>query len=102
MLRDLNAELQASSAASGLPLEWSATEQVLIDQILDGIDRKSDLAVAYAAAADEPKLRIKLSVEMRLLEQAVARLLKMVSTEPAPQKSQKHVRAARARWDRHA
>lgn len=103
VLRELDAELAQSAIRLGEPsLEWSAAERVILDQIADGIDRKVDLLEAYSTAVDDPKARVKLSSELRLLEQSIARLLRHINTEPPAPKSVKHVRAAQARWNRGA
>jgi hypothetical protein len=70
--------------------------------ISSNFDRISDLRADYEACT-ETKLRVKLSTELRLLETAVARLLKQVKTDlPAREsgKTLKARRAANARWDR--
>lgn len=69
------------------------------------LDRRSELYGAYRAAVSEPKVQVKLSGEMRLLEASVARLLKSIRTElPAAEgrRTTKARKAARVRWDRAA
>ena len=64
-------------------------------------DRISDLRADYEACT-EAKLRVTLSTELRLLETAVARLLKQIKTRYAAPDSKKTVRARRAanaRWE---
>jgi len=56
------------------------------------MDRKSDLLKAYEVCSGHPKVRVKLSSEMRLIEASIARLLKQVSTEPAAPKSLRSVK----------
>jgi len=102
LLRELESELDSSARRLGQTLCWTAAERAILDQILDEIDRKSVLLEAYEVCGDDPKVRVKISAEMRLLEQSIARLLKQISTEPAGPKSLRSVRAtraARARWD---
>jgi hypothetical protein len=101
--RDLQKELAESAAGSGDELVWSAAEVEIIDLIQAQIDRKTELSAAYTKAADDPKVRCKLSAEMRLLENSIARLLKMVKTEAPPQpheskRSRNARQAARSRW----
>lgn len=63
---------------------------------------KRTFLAAYEAA-DEVKVRLKISAKMRLLEQAAARLVKEIKTDvsaPPSQTSMKASRAARTRWDR--
>jgi hypothetical protein len=57
----------------------------------------------YAAAEDDVKAKLKLSAEIRLLEQAAARLIRGIETEipePASLGTIKARRVARARWGR--
>lgn len=99
--RDLDKELAAAAQSSGKPLEWTAAERAVIGLITAQIDRIADLTVDYDAAVDSPKIRVKLSSEMRLLEASVARLLKQVRTDiPAAESltTIKARRAAHARW----
>jgi hypothetical protein len=46
---------------TGVELAWDATELEIIGMIMAGIDRKVALNNDYDAAADDPKLRLKLS-----------------------------------------
>jgi hypothetical protein len=102
---NLDNQLASAAAASGADLEWSAQELQVLDLIASSIDRKCDLQKQYKLAAGEPKLRVKISAEMRLLEAAVARLLRQVDTEaPQPEsfRTIKARRAANLRWARDA
>ncbi|WP_235674636.1 hypothetical protein [Mycolicibacterium pulveris] len=105
VLRELDAELAASSERTGTTLVWTAADRAVLDAIAANIDRRVDLTADYQAST-EPKVRVKLSAELRLLEGALARLLKEVHTDiPAPesQTTIKARRAANARWHpRHA
>jgi hypothetical protein len=61
-----------------------------------------ELSAAYEAS-QSAAAKLKVATELRLTEQAIARLYKQVSTDlPAPMSvvSQKAQRAANARWDR--
>jgi hypothetical protein len=100
--RDLDRELQSVAQERGHTLVWSAQENAIIDLICDQIDRKMEIFAAYEEASD-PKVKVKLSGEMRLLEQSVARLLRQVRTDvpgPESKRTQAARRAVRARWDR--
>jgi uncharacterized protein YqeY len=102
VLRELNAELTSTSVRTGQQLLWSADEAQILELIASTIDRKCDLTGDYEQA-DTPALRVKLSGELRLLENSLARLLKQVQTEvPAPMSSvsRKAQKAANTRWDR--
>ena len=104
MLRDLDKELAAASARQGQPLAWSAQERAILAQISSILDRKAEFLELYEAAEDT-KTKLKISAEVRLLEQAAARLIRGIKTdiEPAPSlRTVKARRAARARWDRDA
>lgn len=98
--RELDQQLAATAAASGRDLVWTAQDRVVLGLIQTAIDRKHDLTADYAGAT-EAKTRVKISAELRLLEAAVARLVKQVHTDiPAPmsRRSQKAQAAARVRW----
>jgi uncharacterized protein YqeY len=102
VLRELNAELTSASVCTGQQLLWSAAETQILELIASTIDRKCDLTRDYEQA-DTPALRVKLSGELRLLENSLARMLKQVQTEvPAPVSSvsRKAQKAATTRWDR--
>jgi hypothetical protein len=111
-LRELDKELAAASVELGQTLEWSTAERSILSLISATIDRKVDIANAYAKA-ESPSARVALSAELRLLEAAQARLLKQISTEapvsataatPLSAASAKASRAgakgARSRWNR--
>lgn len=105
VLGDLDSELASASRRCGRKLEWSAAERAVLDLIAANFDRIADLHNAYQAAAGsgEVKVQIKLSTELRLLEQAAARLLRLVKTDlpAAPSATtQKARKAATARWER--
>lgn len=102
VLDALDAELAANAEQLGQPLEWSAAERAVLDLIGDTIDRRTDLQARYEVC-DDGSTRLKLAAELRLMEAALARLLKQVRTElPAPPtlRSRKASHAAHVRWDR--
>ena len=104
VLRELNKELASASASKGATLVWSAAEATILAQISSLLDRKAEFSGLYGDAADT-KTKLKISAELRLLEQAVARLVRLVKTDLAQQESMTTVkarRAARVRWDRNA
>jgi hypothetical protein len=101
VLAALDAELAENSVELGETLAWSAAENTVRELIADTIDRRTELLGLYQDAAGA--LKVRLSAELRLLEQSVARLLKQVKTDlpkPVSRKSQKAAQAARVRWDR--
>lgn len=108
LLAALNAEAAENAEARGDPPladgqdDWSAAERVVLEMIACAVDRKVDLSARYSAADDE-KLRIKLSGELRLLQGHIAQLLKQVKTDlpdPPTRVSQKASAAAQVRWRR--
>lgn len=102
MLRELRKELSEASVERGESLQFSATEETILAQICTILDRKAEFLVAFEDV-EEIKVRLKISAEVRLLEQAAARLVKDIKTEiqPAPSlTTSKASRAARTRWDR--
>ncbi len=101
-LRDLDKHLAASSERSGRTLAWNAQERAMLAQISSILDRKAEFLELYEAAEDV-KAKLKISAEIRLLEQAAARLIRGIETdipEPASLRTIKARRAARVRWDR--
>ncbi len=103
LLRSLDAELAAKSRELGVPVQWTERERVVLELIGSNSDRKCDLSARYADAGDT-KTRLRLSAELRLLEAALARLLKQLDTEPAQSspRSVKARHAANVRWSRNA
>lgn len=104
MLRDLDKELAAASARQGQTLVWSAQEKAILAQLSSVLDRKVEFLGLYEGVEDT-KTKLKISAEVRLLEQAAARLLRGITTDIPPAPSVRSVmarRAAAARWDRDA
>ncbi len=102
--RELDKRLAAVGAASGRDLYWTPQEVQILDLITDAIDKRADLQADYLAATD-PKTRVMLSTEIRLLAGAIERLLRRINTElsaPMSRRSQKAQAAARVRWARDA
>jgi hypothetical protein len=102
--RELDKELAAAGLQSGQNLVWSAQETAILGLISDEIDRKEAILEAWRESTD-PKVQCKLSAEARLLEQAIARLLKQIKTDLPPRESNRTIQARRAvntRWRRDA
>ena len=102
ILRDLDKELDSAAQRSGQNFVWGAQERAVLGLIGDEIDRKEALLEAWRESTD-PKVQCKLSAEARLLEQSIARLLKLIKTDLPARPSNKTMmarRAANARWDR--
>jgi hypothetical protein len=103
LLAELDAELAASAGRSGRCLIWSATERDILSMIGAAVDRRVELSAAYQRPRTPLATKLKIATELRLTEQAIARLYRQVSTDlPAPLSvtSQKAQRAANSRWDR--
>jgi hypothetical protein len=104
VLRDLDKELADASSRQGRILVWSAQEATILGQIASLLDRKAEFSSLYDEAPDT-KTKLKISAELRLIEQAVARLVRLVKTDLAQPESMTTVKArkaARRRWDRDA
>jgi hypothetical protein len=104
VLRELDKELADASSRQGRNLVWSAQEATILGQIASLLDRKAEFSSLYDEAPDT-KTKLKISAELRLIEQAVARLVRLVKTDLAQPESMTTVKArkaARRRWDRDA
>jgi hypothetical protein len=102
LLAALDAELAGASEQRGQNLVWTAAESAVLDDIGATVDRMVVLRRDWSRA-DDPKLRVKLSAELRLLETSKARLLKSVTPDLPTKESVRTVRARRAvnaRWRR--
>ena len=102
MLADLDADLAAAGGATGDRLEWTTEELVAREALADTIARRARVAEIWATATD-PKLVVKLSVELRQLDAAVMRPLKEINAEAPPPESLTTVKARNAvnvRWAR--
>lgn len=99
LLRSLDAELAEKARELGVPLHWTERERAVLSLVAANSDRICDLSARYEEAQDV-KVRLKLSAELRLLEAALARLLKQLNTEAVQQspRSVKARRAANVRW----
>jgi hypothetical protein len=102
MRRDLDLLLAAVGEETGIELAWDTTELAVIDLIMAGITRKQALNDEYDAAT-EPKVRVKIACELRLLEAHLARLYKQIRpqmADPVSRRSSKARAAANVRWNR--
>jgi hypothetical protein len=102
MMAEFESQLAVLSARTGKKQSFTPTETAVLGLISAQIDRKVDLRRMYAKT-DDPKLMVKLSGELRLLETSIARLLRQVKVEmPVPQShvSRKASQAANTRWNR--
>jgi hypothetical protein len=102
VLASLDDELAASGLARGERLTWSAAEVELLSTLANSIDRRTRIATLWEQA-DDPKVIVKLSTELRQCDTAVMRLLRAIRTDvsgPDSQITVKNRRAANTRWDR--
>jgi hypothetical protein len=103
LLDTLDAELAEVGEARGQQLSWTAAERELLSQLANTVDRRSHVRSLYEKVSGEPKVAVKVSVELRQLDKAVAGLLKQLHTDVPQQESVttlKARRAANARWER--
>jgi hypothetical protein len=77
-LEAMHDELASNADAACLSLAFSAAERETLGNVAALIDRKVELRQAYEDAADDTRLRIALSTEVRLIEQAITRMLRTV------------------------
>ena len=102
LIAALDAELAASAKQAGRELVWSAAEHDIICMIGSEVDRRVELSAQYEAC-ESTATKLKIATELRLTEQAIARLYRQVSTDvPQPMSvtSLKAQRAANSRWSR--
>lgn len=102
VLAALDAELAEASAQRGETLVWTASERAILGLIGAQIDRKVWLSRTFDRA-DDAKLKLRLSAELRLVESHLARLLLKITPDIPVKPSittTKAQRAARVRWDR--
>jgi hypothetical protein len=103
LIAALDAELADAAKRAGTDLVWSAAEQEVLGMLGAAVDRREEMSQAYEAAEAGSVAQVRLATEVRLTEQSISRLFKLISTDVAPPMSQvslKAQRAARSRWDR--
>jgi hypothetical protein len=102
--KQLDAALATASRDLGAALEFTETELLTIAAAQAAADRGEVLRRLWderlAAGDADPAVLVKISTEARLCERATVDLIGKVSTGLAPAKSERHVKAVRARWDR--
>lgn len=104
--RMLNDALKRAGTEVGKTLEWSEMEQTAIDRAVTTADRAEALRTRFDALAtdDNPNdaLLVKISSELRLCDRQVVDLVGRIEIGVGTVKSDRHVRAALARWNRSA
>ncbi|ODR03620.1 hypothetical protein BHQ15_17835 [Mycolicibacillus koreensis] len=101
--RDLDAALAAAGKELGTRLEWDEREADVIGRAAATADRLEVLRAAFdaeSAGGADPAVLVKLSAELRALDRLVVDLVARVNPGVGPAKSQRHIRAARSRWER--
>jgi len=92
----------ALTAALGDGLEWSEAEQITLGLLRTQADNAATLQALLdaevGADATRPRLVAELAAELRLHQQAIAKFVAALPTDETPVKSERHQRAAQARW----
>lgn len=98
--RRMNAELARAGKAAGKRLEWDAVEREVLSRAAAIADRAEQLQAAFETSLAEADvgLAVKLSAELRLADRAVTELVSKLNPGLQPKKSERHQRAAHARW----
>jgi len=99
---DMDAALARASRDLGQPLEFSEVERHTLARAAAAADRCDELRRLWEAELSRPQPRAtsaaNLAAELRLTEKAVVDLLARVNLGVGPAKSERHQRAAHARW----
>ena len=98
---DLDRALAHAAEAAGQPLEYSEIESASIARACMTADRAEVLREGFAEAlTDGTKVTTlsSLSAEIRNLDKLTVDLLNKVNPELGAPKSERHVRAGKARW----
>lgn len=101
--RTFDDALAAASVRLGKKLSWDEHEVNALSAATRAADRRAQLQKVYDAELTgqaRPTTLVRLSAEMRMLEKATADHLGRVRIGPGVAKSERHQRAASARWDR--
>jgi len=99
--RRMNAELARAGTAAGKRLQWDAVEREVLSRAAAIADRAEQLQAAYEdalAGGGDVSLALKLAAELRLADRAVTELVARLNPGLQPKKSERHQRAANARW----
>lgn len=103
--QEMDSALHQASVAMGQPhdqpLEWTEQELVALEAACASADRREVLATAFSAELDaemRSTVLVKLSAEMRALDRQVVDLLGKVNPGLGPAVSERHQKAAQARW----
>ncbi|MFD4368975.1 hypothetical protein [Rhodococcus sp. NPDC058521] len=97
--------LHRAGTELGTHLVWTESEEAILERAGETVDRAEKLRKLLDSElrADEPRpaVTVKLSAEIRALDRLVVDLIGRLNPEGTERpKSQRHVRAARRRWDK--
>lgn len=103
VLAELDAELDANSKRTDRNMGWTAVDRQMLSLIADHVDRQVELQAMYEAC-EQTRTKLAIATELRLVQSAIARLLKQIDAdpaEPAPMsvRSRKAQKAANSRWN---
>jgi hypothetical protein len=94
--------LARASKDSSTVLEWSEADKIVLDRAADTADRAQLLRQQFAevlGAGESVNQAVNLSSEIRLLDRLVVELVTRLEVGVIPKAvSERHQRAARARW----
>lgn len=98
----LDAMLQRAREDLGEPeLQWDERELDVIGRAVETADRAEELLALFdaeQAGENRPAVLVKISAEVRACDKAVSDLVAKVNPGVGPAKSERHQRAAHARW----
>ncbi|QZH68321.1 hypothetical protein [Mycolicibacterium farcinogenes] len=94
----LNAILDEYSKQAGRVAEWSAAEQLIVDEACATANRREKVQAHFdeLETATEDQI-LKWSAELRLLTKLIVELVGKLDVKPAVD-NDRHLKAARARW----
>jgi hypothetical protein len=98
--RRMNAELARAAKIENKRLEWTATEKETLARACAIADRAEQLAAVFEASLAESDIgtATRVAAELRLADRAVIELVSKLNPGLSPKKSERHQRAAHARW----
>ncbi len=105
--RRLDGELKAAAKRQNTTLEWTLEEQVTLDLLAGTVDRREQVQAAWDAVdAGDRKSLVAYSAELRQIDAAISRMVKLLDPEGTSAKPasssliSEHARkAALASWE---
>jgi len=98
----LDAALARAGKELGRTLEWDERELLTLGTAAQVADRAEVLREMFAdeqAGKARPTILVKISAELRMCDRQVVDLVTRINPGVGVAKSERHVRAARHRWD---